>query len=112
MIDEKTIRQWWDIFRSDSPLTEVRVLAQNKPYSGYFTSVETMLPQLARFDGVGGIYATLNQVKDSCYGRTQHDEILGRPKSTTNAAAGCSLTSTPNGPAIPTLPTARRSRPT
>lgn len=86
MIDEKTIRQWWDIFRSGNPLTEVRVLAQNKTYSGYFTSVETMLPQLARFDGIGGIYATLNQVKDSCYGRTQKDEILGRPKSTTNDA--------------------------
>lgn len=84
MIDERTIRQWWDIFKKDAPLTEVRILSQNKTFSGYFTDVETMLPQLKLFDGQGGIYATLNEVKDSCYGRTQKDAIQARPKSTTS----------------------------
>ena len=84
MIEDRTIRQWWDIFKGENALTEIRVLSQNKTFSGYFTSVETMLPELKKYDGVGGIYATLNQVKESCYGRTQKDEIQPRPKSTTS----------------------------
>lgn len=84
MIEDRTIRQWWDIFKGENALTEIRVLSQNKTFSGYFTSVETMLPELKKYDGVGGIYATLNQVKESCYGRTQRDEIQPRPKSTTS----------------------------
>lgn len=86
MIEERTIRQWWDIFKSGHPLTEVRVLSQNKTFSGYFTSVDMMLSELKKYDGIGGIYATLNEVKESCYGRTQKDEIQARPKSTTSDA--------------------------
>lgn len=84
MIDDRTIRQWWDIFKSGSMLTEVRVLSQGKTYSGYFTDVETLLKHIHQYDGIGGIYATLNKVKESCYGRTQKDEIQARPKSTTS----------------------------
>ena len=83
MIDEKTIRIWWDVFKKDHPLTEVRILGQGKTYSGYFTDPDVMLSQLRNYDGLG-IYATINEVKESCYGRAQHDVIAQKPKSTTN----------------------------
>ena len=83
MIDEKSIRQWWDIFKKDAPLTEIRVLSGKKNYSGYFNDVETMIGQVRAYDGCG-IYATLNEVKAACYDRTQHDVILPSPKSTTS----------------------------
>lgn len=83
MINERTIRIWWDVFKKDCPLTEVRILGQGKTYSGYFTDPEVMLSQLRNYDGLG-IYATINEVKESCYGRSQHDVIIQKPKSTTN----------------------------
>ena len=83
MIDDKTIRQWWEVFHSDSPLTEIRILSGGKNYSGYFTDAEKAIEQMRQYDGCG-IYATLNRVKDACYDRTQHDVIIPKPKSTTN----------------------------
>lgn len=83
MIDERTIRQWWDVFHREAPLTEIRVLSGKKNFSGYFKDVDTMIAQLRQYDGFG-IYATLNEVKEACYGRTQMDTIIQAPKSTTN----------------------------
>lgn len=85
MIDEKTVKLWWDLFKSESPLTEIRILGQGKTFSGYFTDEATMMEELKKNDYNGfGIYATINKVKDSCYGRSQHDTIIQKPKSTTN----------------------------
>ena len=85
MIDERKIREWWDVFKADRPLTEFRILGRNKTFSGYFTDIEKAIPFLRNYDGYG-IYATFNEVKESCYGRTQCDQIVDRPKSTTNDA--------------------------
>ena len=84
MIEEKLIRQWWDVFKSEAPLTEFRILGR-KTFSGYFTDIETAITELKKYDGYG-IYATLNAVKESCYARTQHDVIMDKPKSTTTDA--------------------------
>lgn len=83
MIDERKIREWWDVFKTDCPLTEFRILGRGKTFSGYFTDIEKAIPFLRKYDGYG-IYATFNEVKESCYGRTQCDQIVDRPKSTTN----------------------------
>lgn len=83
MIDEKTIRQWWQTFHREDTLTEIRILSGKKTYSGYFTDPDTMMAKVREFDG-SGIYATLNSVKDACYDRTQHDTFVQSPKSTTN----------------------------
>lgn len=83
MINENTIRQWWDIFKAPSMLTEVRVLGHGKTFSGYFTDPETLIEKIGLYDGYG-LYATINEVKESCYGRTQHDVILGKVKATTS----------------------------
>lgn len=83
MIDERTIRCWWDVFKSPDMLTEVRVLSGGKTWSGYFTDPDTMLTCLKEHDGKG-IYATINEINPACYDRMQRDRIIQSPKSTTN----------------------------
>lgn len=85
MIDERSIRQWWEIFKSPNQLTEVRILGKSKAvYSGYFTDCETMLSELRKYDGLGGIYATINEINEACAGREQSNRITKSPKATTN----------------------------
>ena len=85
MIDEKTIRQYWDITKYPGQLTEIRILGKGKAvYSGYFTDCETMLAELRRFDGLGGVYATINEINDACAGREQANRFVKSPKATTN----------------------------
>ena len=84
MSNENMIRQWWAIFRNgDQPLTEVRILGGGKTFSGYYTDVEKLISDIKAYDGYG-IYTTINEVKESCYGRSQHDQIISRPKATTS----------------------------
>lgn len=83
MILEPQIRCWWEVFKKDNPLTEVRILGSNKTFSGYYTDVETLLRDVKQYDGYG-IYATINAVKEACYSRLQHDCIVQKPKETTS----------------------------
>jgi len=84
-MNELTIRKWYDIFKNNSELTEIRILDNNnkKPYSGYFTDVETLLNEIRRYDKCN-IYFTLNSIDEACYSREQHDKIVVNPKSTTS----------------------------
>lgn len=83
MIEEKVIRQWFDLFHKEGPqLTEVRVLAGKKTYSGYFSDPETLITAIRPYES-NAIYATMNEVNEACYGRTQRDVIVMAPKSTT-----------------------------
>lgn len=85
MIDEKTIRRWWDIFKAPNHLTEVRIIGGRANYSGYFSDVETMLSEIKRCDGLklGGIYATLNEPVDGLDAREQSGCIVKSPKQMT-----------------------------
>lgn len=83
MINEQQIRCWWSVFKTGEPLTEVRILSHGKTFSGYYTDVEKLLRDIRQFDGYG-IYATINAIKQSCYGRLQHDCIIQKPKETTS----------------------------
>ena len=83
MIDEQQIRCWWSLFKQASPLTEIRIIGNNKTFSGYYTDVEKLLCDIRAFDGYG-IYATINAVKEPCYSRVQHDCIIQKPKETTS----------------------------
>lgn len=83
MINEQSVRQWWGVFKADNPLTEIRILGNGKTFSGYYTDVESILRDIRQYDGYG-IYATINAVKESCYGRFQHDCMVQKPKETTS----------------------------
>ena len=84
-MNEYTIRLWYDVFKNNNELVEIRILDPNskKSYSGYFTDVETILREIRPYENCN-IYITLNVINDACYSREQHDRISTRPKSTTS----------------------------
>lgn len=86
-MNEPMIRKWYDIFKHNHELVEIRIVDNNKKgtYSGYFTDVDTLLNAIKRYDDCN-IYFTLNSILDSCYSREQRDRIVTRPKSTTSDA--------------------------
>ena len=84
-MNEATIRQWYDIFKDNHELVEIRVLDPNtrKTYSGYFTNIETLLSAIKPYDKCA-LYFTLNKIDDACYSREQHDKISTKVKATTS----------------------------
>lgn len=84
-MNEITIRQWYDTFKSGEELVEVRIVdnAYKRTYSGYFTDVNTLLNEIRKYDN-NNIYFTLNAINPACYDREQHDRIVTKPKSTTS----------------------------
>lgn len=50
--------------------------------SGYFADVETMITELRKVSDKG-IYATINEINEACYERTQKDHLVSYSKSTT-----------------------------
>ncbi len=88
-IDESQIREWWRIFNVGG-LVEIRLLGK-ATYSGYFTSVDTLIEQLrplldeqnSRYYGNLQAYFTLNEINKDLYSREQHDTFVKSPKSTT-----------------------------
>ena len=89
-IDERQLRQWWQIFNPDNKLVEIRLLGKNT-YSGYFVNVDTIITQLSplldhnnmQYYGAMQAYFTLNEIDGSLYSREQHDVFVKKPKSTT-----------------------------
>ncbi|WP_299230229.1 AAA family ATPase [uncultured Bacteroides sp.] len=84
-MEETTIRQWYDIFKDNNELVEIRIMnpSDKRVYSGYFTDIETLLNEVKKFDHCN-IYFTLNVIDDACYSREQHNKIVLKPKSTTS----------------------------
>lgn len=84
-MNEITIRQWYETFKSGEELVEVRIVdnAYKRTYSGYFTDVDTLLNEIRKYDNCN-IYFTLNAINPACYDREQHDRIVTKPKSTTS----------------------------
>ena len=84
-MNEQTIRRWYDVFKDNNQLTEIRILDNNnkKTFSGYFSDIETLLNEIRPYDK-SNIYFTLNSINDACYSREQHNKIVMKPKSTTS----------------------------
>ena len=84
-MNEFTLRQWYDIFKDNKELVEIRILdpETKRSYSGYFTDIERILSEIKRYEKCN-LYFTLNVIDPACYSREQHDRISTRPKSTTS----------------------------
>ena len=89
-IDEQQIRQWWQVFKGDGKLVEVRLLGKST-YSGYFTDIEVLLSSISpllderneQYYGTMQAYFTLNDINADLYSREQRDKFVKKPKSTT-----------------------------
>lgn len=84
-MNEYTLRCWYDIFKNNNELVEIRILdpETKRSYSGYFTDIETILKEVKKYER-SNLYFTLNIIDPACYSREQHDKISTRPKSTTS----------------------------
>jgi len=85
MINEQTIRKWWDIFVKENSFTEVRILGRFQ-YSGYFNNVESVINAIKPYSEMDDeqIYFVLNKIDNACYGRQQSEKLVKSPKITTN----------------------------
>ena len=50
-MNEATIRQWYDVFKDNNELVEIRIMNPNdkRVYSGYFTDIETLLSEIKKY---------------------------------------------------------------
>lgn len=86
-IHEQSIRLWWDIFKSQNPLVEIRLLGGKKTASGYFSNPDTLIREITPYTQdkavSWNIYFTLNPIKTECYSRDQQDRVVKFPSNTT-----------------------------
>ena len=85
MINEETIRKWWDLFVKDNGFTEVRILGRFQ-YSGYFSNVDNLINAIKPYADMDDeqVYFVLNTIDNACYGRQQSEKMVKSPKITTN----------------------------
>lgn len=82
-MNEPMIRKWFDIFKNNHKLTEIRILEGRKTFSGYFNDIDTLLDAIRPYDKYN-IYFTLNSINESCFDREQKNKIIVQPKCTTS----------------------------
>ena len=83
-LDEQQVYEWFDVFKNNNELVEIRLIGTNKTGSGYFTDAKTLINAIAPYTDSYNVYFTINKVNTACYGREQKDRIILRPKNTTN----------------------------
>lgn len=84
-INESEVYRWFDLFKDNNQLTEVRIIGNNKVFSGYFKDARTLVENIKQYSDYN-IYFTINSVKEECYGREQCNKIIQKPKNTTTDA--------------------------
>lgn len=83
-LDESEVYKWFDIFKDNGKLVEIRLIGSNKTGSGYFTDAKTLIDAIKPYTENFNIYFTLNPINPACYSREQKDKIVLKPKNTTN----------------------------
>ena len=59
-LDEQQVYQFFDIFKNNNELTEIRIIGSNKTGSGYFTNAQTMIEAIKPYTDTYNIYFSLN----------------------------------------------------
>lgn len=78
------IRQWYDVFKDNRELVEIRALGRgNRTFSGYFSDVEKIITAIAPYDDCN-LYFTLNTIDPACYSREQRDRMVKSPSTTSD----------------------------
>ena len=85
-LDEQLVYQWFDVFKNNNELVEVRLIGSKKNGSGYFTDAKTMIEAIKPYTDSFNVYFTLNKVNPACYSREQKDKIVLNVKNTTTDA--------------------------
>ena len=86
-MNPNTLRRWYAEFKGNNQLTEIRILAGKKTFSGYFTDIDSIIQAIQPYER-NNIYFTLNAVNPACYSRVQRDCIMqvGAESNATSAS--------------------------
>lgn len=72
--DEQEVRKTMALMRAEDNLVEIRIITNGKISSGYFTSADVLLQELAKQDlSHSQVYMTINKINPACYSREQKD---------------------------------------
>ena len=83
-LDESQVYRWFELFKNNEQLTEVRLVANDgKNASGYFTNAQALIQAIKPYTDNYNVYFTVNRVNPECYGREQRDRIVMKPKNAT-----------------------------
>ena len=85
-LDEQLVYQWFDVFKNNNELVEVRLIGSKKNGSGYFTDAKTLIEAIKPYTDSYNVYFTINKVNPACYSREQKDKIVLNVKNTTTDA--------------------------
>lgn len=82
-LNENTILRWWELFKGEHPLTEIRILDGSVTLSGYFDDVHQMIEAIRPYADKA-IYGIVNVVNPECLHRKQSRHIIriGKDEST------------------------------
>ena len=83
-LDEQQVYQFFDIFKNNNELVEIRLIGSNKNGSGYFTDAQTLIEAIRPYSEAFNVYFVINTINPACYSREQKDKIVLKPKNTTN----------------------------
>ena len=85
MLDQlqiQQIHQWWDVFKHQKDLVEVRCIGDKVTFSGYYKNIDNLIADVNLHDECN-VYFTINPILDSCHGRPQCEHMIKNPKNTT-----------------------------
>ena len=85
-LDESEVYRFWDIFKPNNELVEIRLIGSNKTASGYFTDPKKLIDAIKPYTDSYNVYFTINRINPACYGREQRDRIVTRVKNSTTDA--------------------------
>lgn len=77
-IDNGEIYRWFDIFRPDGALAELRVIKGKETWSGYFHDAQSAINALCAdpYLLTGNVYQIFNGINEACAGRPQYGKFI------------------------------------
>lgn len=82
--NESEVYKFWDIFKQNNQLVEIRLIASDgRTGSGYFSDPQTMIDAVRPYAEDYSVYFTINSLQSDCSGKPQRDKIMLRAKNTT-----------------------------
>lgn len=82
--NESEVYKFWDIFKQNNQLVEIRLIASDgRTGSGYFSDPKTMIDAVRPYVEDYSVYFTINSLQKDCSGKPQRDKIVLRARNTT-----------------------------
>jgi archaellum biogenesis ATPase FlaH len=82
-LDEALVYQFYDVFKNNEDIVEIRAIGSRQTASGYFTDAKTMVEAIRPYASAFNLYFTMNCIHPDCKSRDQANKMVNHPKQTT-----------------------------